>query len=114
MEEARMIPLATTTIEIRRLAASEDGYDPPSDPPEVVVSAVRAHLSAPTGAETLAGGAKERIDRHLDCDPVDVRQGDQVVDLTDEAVYVVAWSHLASGLGLDRTEAGLRLVTGLA
>jgi hypothetical protein len=109
-----MIPLSTTTIEIRRLAATEDGYVPSSNPSTVVATAVRAHLSAPMGAETLAGGSKERIDRHLDCDLSDVREGDQIVDLVDSTIYVVAWSQDVRGLGLDRTEAGLRLVTGLA
>lgn len=43
-----MIPLATTTISVKRVAADDtrDGYDP-LPAPSTVAAGVRAHLSSP-------------------------------------------------------------------
>lgn len=109
------IPLATTTVRIDRvpLSATRDSYDD-KPPAAQVATGVRAHLSAPSGRELLAGGSKEIVDRHLDCDVADVLHGDTVTDLTTGITYTVVWVHKRAGLGLDRMEAGLRLVEGLA
>lgn len=110
-----MIPLSTTTVRIDRvpLSPTRDSYDVPPAA-ATVATGVRAHLSAPSGREVLAGGSKEVIDRHLDCDVVDVLHGDTVTDLTTGTVYTVVWVHKRLGLGLDRCEAGLRVAAGVA
>jgi hypothetical protein len=109
------IPLSTTTIRIDRvpLSATRDSYDVPPAASQVATG-VRAHLSAPSGREILAGGSKEIVDRHLDCDVVDLLHGDTVTDLTTSVTYTVVWVHKRLGLGLDRMEAGLRIVAGVA
>jgi hypothetical protein len=114
-EDLVSIPLATTTVRVERARVdpTRDGYDP-KPALGVVVSGVRAHLSAPTGTEILAGGSKQRIDRHLDCDPTDVRHYDEVVDEVTGLRYQVVWTESRTGLGLDRVEAGLRRVEGVA
>jgi hypothetical protein len=43
---------------------------------------VRAHLSTPTGREQQRGGSQESIDMRLDCDIVDLRHTDAVLDDT--------------------------------
>lgn len=110
-----MIPLATTTVRVDRvpLSAVRDSYDTPPAAVTVVASA-RAHLSAPSGAERLAGASETVIDRHLDCDVCDLDHRDTVTDLTTGTTYTVVWVHKRLGLGMDRMEAGLRVVEGLA
>lgn len=110
-----MIPLASTTIRVDRVAlsATRDSYDTPPAA-ATVVTGVRAHLSAPGGTERLAGGSVEVIDRHLDCDLCDLDHRDTVTDLTTGTTYTVVWVHKRAGFGLDRMEAGLRIVAGIA
>jgi hypothetical protein len=114
-EDLVSIPLATTTISVERALVdpTRDGYDT-KPAPAVVVSGVRAHISAPSGTEILAGGSEQRIDRHLDCDSVDLRHYDEVVDEVTGLRYQVVWTESRTGLGLDRVEAGLRRVEGIA
>lgn len=109
------LPLATTTVRVERAPVdpTRDGYDP-KPALAVVVSGLRAHISAPSGTEVLAGGSEQRIDRHLDCDPTDLRHYDEIVDELTGLRYQVVWTESRTGLGLDRMEAGLRRVEGLA
>jgi hypothetical protein len=115
VEVATVIPLATTTVSIDRvpLSATRDSYDVPPAASQVATG-VRAHLSAPSGREVLAGASKEIVDRHLDCDVADLLHGDTVTDLTTGTTYTVVWVHKRAGLGLDRMEAGLRIASGVA
>jgi hypothetical protein len=114
-EDLVSVPLATTTVRVERAPVdpTRDGYDP-KPTPSVVVSGVRAHLSAPSGTEILGGGSEQRIDRHLDCDPADVRHYDEIVDEVTGLRYQVVWTESRTGLGLDRVEAGLRRIEGIA
>lgn len=110
-----MIPIATTTITVKRSAvdAAADPYDAPAAP-AVVATGVRAHISAPAGTETVAGTAAQEVVRfRLDCDPVDVNNRDTVVDDVTGDVYEVVWARARHGLGLDHVEAELLEVTGV-
>lgn len=115
MAEGLVIPIATTSVRVERVAVdpTRDPYDP-KPAPSIVASGIRAHLSAPSGSERLAGGSEQRIDRHLDCDLADVRHYDEVVDEGTGLRYQVVWAESRTGLGLDRVEAGLRRVEGIA
>lgn len=115
------VPFATTTISVLRLPADlpeedEDYRDPYDAQParEAISTGVRAHISAPSGTERVAGGSQEVIDAKLACDPADLLHTDRVLDERTEIVYEVVWSLPRRGLGLDHTEAGLKLVEGLA
>lgn len=109
------VPLHTTTITVLRVVAdaSRDPYDP-QPAPEVVASAVRAHLASPSGRERTAGGSQEVVEFRLACDPIGLRHTDQVRDEQTGAVYEVTWARERQGLHLGHVEAGLRQVSGVA
>lgn len=108
------IPLATTTITVRRVPDDEDldPYDEQPEP-ETVASGVRAHISTRTGRETVAGGSQEVVSFGLSCDPVDLRHTDEVVDDTTGETFEVVWAISRQGLGMDHVQAGLERVTGV-
>lgn len=110
-----MIPLATTTISVRRLAAdpSRDPYDPQPEP-EVVASGIRAHIASPSGRERTAGGSQEVVEFRLTCDPTEFRHTDRVQDEQSGELYRVTWARQRHGFGLDQVQAGLRQVRGVA
>lgn len=108
-----MIPLATTTISVKRVAADDDrdGYDPlPSA--STVATGVRAHLSSPSGREDRAGGSRQTSTARLLCDPTDLLHTDTVVDDSTSLEYAVVGVEQHVGLGLDHTAAALQLVSG--
>lgn len=132
-----MIPLATTTIRIERLSVIEgatygqagrtynadgllysasdidrDAWDE-LPPPAVVASGIRAHIGRPSGTEDRAGSAQESVTWHLDCDPVDLRHTDTIIDELTGDRYAVQWAKQRQGLGLDRVEADLLQVQGI-
>lgn len=103
-----MIPLATTTITVRRpTVTGGDPYDG-AVTTAVAAASVRAHISAPAGVETLRGGQQESLEWRLACDPVALDNADQVIDDQTGLVYEVVWAAARTGLGLDHVEAGLR------
>jgi hypothetical protein len=108
------VPLHTTTVSVRRVAAdpTRDPYDAPPAP-AVVASSIRAHISSPRGREQTAGGSQEVVEFRLTCDPVDLRHTDQVQDEQTSALYEVTWARTREGLGIDQMQAGLRQVTGV-
>lgn len=113
-----MIPLATTTIAVRRVTADLSTVDPyeATAAPETVASGVRAHISTPSGRERIAGtGAQEDVSFRLDCDPIDVglRNTDLIDDEFTGTSYAVVWAEPRAGLGLDHIEAALRKVEGV-
>lgn len=111
-----MIPVAMTTITVKRIAAasSVDPYDHiASAVPETVASGVRAVISAPSGSERVAGASQEDVTFRLNCDPTDLEHTDQVVDDDTGLTYEVIWAEERSGLGLDHTVADLRRVAGV-
>lgn len=111
-----MIPLATTTITVTRVAllATEDPYDPPTAAPETVAAGVRAHLSGPGGFEVQRGrSAQEDVAWRLSCDPCDLTNDCVVVDDATGDTFEVEWARSRSGLGVDHIEASLRQVAGV-
>lgn len=110
-----MIPLATTTITIKRPAENvdRDAYDV-APAPAVVAQGVRAHISAASASEKRDRGSQEVKTWHLDCDVVDLQHDDTVVDEITNQQYAVEWARARVGLGLDRMEAGLLQVDGHA
>lgn len=110
-----MIPLATTTITVTRpgSTAYQDGYTP-APAPTPVAAGVRAHLSAPSGAEAVQGGSAETVQWRLTCDPVDLHHADTIVDDSTGDTFEVVWARSRPGLGVDHTVAGLLQRSGVA
>jgi hypothetical protein len=115
------IPFSTTTITIRRPSSEppegEDYVDPLDAPgtPTVVASAVRAHISSPSGTENQTGGTQTVDQYRLDCDIFagELRHTDEIVDDTTGLSFRVLWAMPRIGMGLDHIEAGLLRVEGL-
>lgn len=110
------IPLATTTIAVRRITADLSTVDPyeVTAVPETVASGIRAHIGSESGTEAIAGiSAQEDIGWHLDCDITDLVVTDQVYDETTGLTFQVVWAAERHGLGLDHIEGGLRRVVGV-
>lgn len=102
------IPLATTTLTVKRPAAAEP-YE--AGVLATVVAGVRAHISGPGGFENLGGGSQQDVTLPFACDVADVNHGDQVVDDATGVTYEVAWVQRRTGLGLDRMTGQLRRVS---
>ena len=113
-----MIPLATSAITVARrtgLAANTDPADPAdySSPEFTTVSTgVRAVLSAPTANPNLIAGDRITYSSRLICDPTDLQANDVVTDDVTGTEWVVLWARPITAVGLDHTEAQLRMVTG--
>jgi len=108
-----VIPLATTTIDVRRvpLDSTRDAADiPPAA--RTVARGIRAHFSYVSGAEVLLGGQETTDVARLACDPCDLTHTDQVVDNRDGTVWEVAGVFRAGGWGLDHLRADVRRVEG--
>lgn len=120
-----MIPLATTTVTVRRPDASTRSGDPygadypqgdgtlPNRQGEIVASSVRAVI-APGGASgTGFGGESEAVTFTLRCDPTDLSYLDTITDESTGQVYEVVWALTTAGVaGLGHTVAGLRTLKG--
>ena len=102
-----MLPLATTTITVRRPSVADDPYDG-AETVATVAAGVAAHISTPSGREQRQGGSQETVDFRLDCEPVDLRHGDRITDAASGETFEVVWAQPRTGLGLDHVEAGLR------
>lgn len=106
-----MIPLATTTVTVRR--PTDDTQDLTDQPAyETVASMIPAAITAPAGSGTAVGGRQEQIDAQLAVDPMVLLLGDLVDDDATGDTYTVAWTFQRNGLGLDHVTAGLRKVRG--
>lgn len=105
------IPIATTTISVERSDqdGTKDAYDGVSY--STVFSGIRAVIGSPSGAETNAAGSSEDVGARLNCDPIDLRHGDRVVDDQTGERWEVTWTRRRLGLGLDHTVADLRAIT---
>lgn len=112
-----MIPLATTTIDVLRVAAADDYAEPYSGDDTsrrtTVAQGVRAVIGRPPnragGKEDIAGGEQSVWDFELVCDHTDIRYTDTVKDNHDGSVYRVVW---VQSYPQEHTEAGLRIVHG--
>lgn len=99
------VPLATTTITVKRYTGALDEPQTAT----TVATAVRAHISSPSGNEPE--GATELVDAVLGCDPVDLTSDCRVTDEKTGLEYSVVWARERRGLGLDHIEAGLHAAT---
>jgi len=105
------IPLATTTVTVRR--SDQDGTIDDLDGLTFTDyrTGVRAVIAYPGGAEIVGDGTSSVVGVRLVCDPVDLTHTDRVVDETTGLEYEVQWLAQRVGLGLDHVTAGLQLVT---
>jgi hypothetical protein len=112
------LPLATTTITIRRPPASDDGADPydAKGAAVTVATGVRAVFSSPAGRELGPTGSAEAVDWRLLADPCDLRHYDTVVDETTAKPYGVVWAKARTDGdgGLDHVVAGVDEIEGAA
>lgn len=110
------LPIATTTITVRRpasLADGEDPYDEPTTAPKLVAAGVRAHISVSAAVETVTGRASTNdITYKLNADPIELDARDQITDDRSGEVFEVVWARQQTGLGLDHTSGELRRVAG--
>ncbi len=108
-----MIPVATTTVTVLRVAPADEYAEPYSgaEPGNRVTVArkVRAVIGRGTGREQLGGGEQSILDVDLACDPIDLRPTDLVRDDYDNTLYRVVWAHTYPR---EVTEGGLRNVAG--
>jgi hypothetical protein len=109
------IPLATTTISIRRPGGggSGDDYDPPVAA-TTVGAGVRAVIRSPGGSEVVTNGDRETVTWALDADPCDLTYADVVVDDATGDRYDVLWARERAGPGgaLAHVVAALRQTRG--
>jgi len=105
------LPLATTTVTIRRPEGGDDPYE--ADRGSLVVRGRRAHIGSPHGSETIVGGSKEVVDAVLRLDPSPcLTHRDLVTDDGTGECWSVVWVRQRQGLGLDHQAVGLRAVKG--
>ena len=105
-----MIPLATTTVAVRR--SDQDGTKDLTDTLvwTDVRTGVRAVIGSPSGSEVRVRGSQSIVTHRLDCDPIDLDHADRIVDEQTGDVYEVLFATRRSGLGLDHTVAALQIV----
>ena len=120
-----MIPLATTTVSILRIAAPDEYAEPYGGKTNadraVVVSGVRAVIDIPVGRqagiERVAGGEQTRTELRLAADPCDINRTDVVKDEVTGIFYTVTWCLRYPGNGsagdMGHVEAGIVNVEGL-
>jgi hypothetical protein len=108
-----VLPLATTTIDITRVAhdATRDGYDPRPNPTTVARN-VRAVIGSPSGRQNISAGDRTVVTWSLRADPCDLTADDTVTDNTTGDTYRVIWARQRYELGLGYTAAGLEQVAG--
>ncbi len=119
------LPIATTSITIKRPPAADDGvdpYDPGKGAMTTVATGVRAAFVSPSGGTAVGGGehgatgSQELVGWQLLADPCDLRHYDTVVDETTTQQYAVAWakSRPDPDGDLDHVVAGVDEVRGAA
>lgn len=110
-----MIPIATTTISVWRVAADEtrDGWDALPARTQVT-SGLRAVIGSSTVHADIATGDKVVVDWRLKCDPFDFADDDQIVDDSTGQTFTLLGVARQAGLGLDHCEGRLRQISGAA
>lgn len=105
------LPVATTRITVYRTDAdgTADAFDRPA--PTVIYAGVPAVIGGHSGSETTLGGSAQTRQARLDCDPIDLRHDDTVVDDTTGDTWHVIWCAHRTGLGVDHTVADVIAVT---
>lgn len=107
------IPLATTTVTIKRVPRDDtrDGYD--TQPAAATIAAgVRAHIGSPSGSDNITSGDRTVVRFAIDTDPTDLQADDTVIDDMTSEEYRCIWARTRHGLGLDHTTGAIEQVTG--
>lgn len=111
-----MIPVATTTVTVKRVPSDpdRDPYDPQPDP-VVVVSGVRAHITTARGSEDRGGSDRSHVHFRMSCDQYagGLLHTDTVEDEQSGEVYEVKWAVARTALGLDHIQAGMDQISGV-
>jgi hypothetical protein len=118
------IPLATTTIAVRRPPVADQYAEPYSGTTtedfDEVVTGVRAVIDVPVardaGRERVAGGEQTDTEFRFTCDPCDITRLDYITDEATGWHYRVTWVHRFGVIGggyADHVEGGLERVEGL-
>lgn len=106
------IPLATTTITVKRASTTGDAFD--RSDPTTIRTGLRAVIGGQTGQEAVRDGSSEQVTVRLVCDPYDLHHDDVIVDETTQEQWEVVWCARRQGLGVDHTAADLLKITGRA
>ena len=106
------IPLALTTISVRRPDPTVDGYAETKPDPTLIVTGLPASITNDSGTSVLTGGVRTEYMYVLNADPADIQAQDLVTDDATGQEYVVVWATLRQGLGLDHVSGRLRIVRG--
>jgi hypothetical protein len=108
------IPLATTSISVRRSPAADDYAEPYSGTStagfDEVATGVPAVIYAPTGREAVAGGEQTVTELRFVCDLTDLKTTDFLVDDTTGVTYRVTWCVVYAG---EHIEGAIKQVEGL-
>lgn len=107
-----MIPLATTTVTVKRPDRTQDRYRGGTANPVTVVAGLRAAITSGSGSTVIVGGKRVAETWVLNTDPADIRNEDLLHDELTGEDYVVNWAVLRPGLGLDHIEGRVRKVQG--
>ncbi len=102
--------LTTTTVTVTRIATGDPYEDATTSTP---YAGLRAHVSAPSGADAAVGGDSEVVTAvaYLP-DGTTIERTDRITDDSTGETYAVVWSRKREGVGLDHVHVGLRGVKG--
>jgi hypothetical protein len=111
-----VIPLATTTIRVERVApdGTRDPYD--TQPAATTIAqGIRAHISTSRGDEDRGGTDRSIVHFRLACDQfaAGLLHTDRVVDEQSGEVYEIRWAVARTALGLDHFHAGMDQISGV-
>jgi hypothetical protein len=118
-----VIPLATTTISVWRVAADEtrDGWDAAPARTKVtsglraVIGVVGSRGASPSTVQVdIATGDKVVVEFRLMCDPFDFADDDQIVDDTTSETYILLGIVRQNAFGLDHCDGRMRQISGAA
>ena len=91
-----------------------DGFPDVEPTWSVVASGVRAVISSPGGTVLRDGSVEVVMGFRLTCDPTDLEPADRILDEQSLVTYDLNWFTQRRGMGMDHSEAEIRLVTGFA
>lgn len=103
--------IPTTTVTVTRQAGTGDGWVVAAT--TTPYSALPAHVSAPSGRDSIVGGDAETVTAVAYLQPgVTIRHDDLVTDDRSGIVHEVVWVRERVGLGLGHVHVGMRAVRG--
>lgn len=102
------LPIHTTLVTVRRPTGTGDAFD--AGGYTDYRRGLRAHISSPSGRETVQGGSSSVKAWRLNCDPVELRHQDRVYDESTGITYEVTWAAQRVAFGLDHSVAELLVV----